>query len=729
MTNFANNDARNDAKEITVDIMFGSIGKGGEALTGVVQKALLESFQQAGNLDDLATRLAIPIQYLSITGAKVITAHGYDAYKIIIAIRSDEPNSVAKEVFSLATGLATTAITTPYWSAALGALLPTGGEVVGIGLGIGSGAYASNAAGKFWDYTIGKVPLGQWATNAWTDTFGVAIKVTPGLPPANTPTLSDVPPANLAPSSLLVLDPTDLNVKLVFNQDPTPSFDPDAPAGTNTYVVQKGDTLWKIAQSNGWDFGELKQVNPQLTDPNFIQIGQRIHTPGLVMVDNTGLSVSTTTDLLPGFQDAVNDANAGAGILQGVVIDNGVAKVTVNGVTLNSNGVENTTLSDIVSDGIRPGNFNSTQDRALWNALDANFMSLSAFDSFNETQASSLNNLSFEALNTIYVDPLVLDLNGNQVQLTSYGSNPVLFDIDNDGGSLELSGWVSAKDGILVRDLNGNGKIDHIGEMFSDYYGGESGANGQTGSQPYQNGFAALRSLDSNDDQRFTDSDNAWNQVRVWIDADHDAKTDAGELQTLDALGITRINLNAKTQSGLMRDGNSVLASGSFMQNGEAREALALNFLADPNGHRFSGDNIIATQGGVSSYVATDAQGETIDVQAKNVQNAYGAAGDDVLIGDGQDNWLVGGRGSDRFNAGAGDDVLLIDTKDLPQNIHLILPEQAEAAGAINLSGITFFRFLVPSCSPRITSSRHTNLKQSVIKFTKLKNTSVAYSI
>jgi hypothetical protein len=49
--------------------------------------------------------------------------------------------------------------------------------------------------------------------------------------------------------------------------------------------------------------------------------------------------------------------------------------------------------------------------------------------------------------NAIPTDPLVLDLNGDGVKLTSFAEAPVLFDIDHDGGSKELTGWVSAQDG------------------------------------------------------------------------------------------------------------------------------------------------------------------------------------------------------------------------------------------------------------------------------------------
>lgn len=143
----------------------------------------------------------------------------------------------------------------------------------------------------------------------------------------------------------------------------------------------------------------------------------------------------------------------------------------------------------------------------------------------------------------------------------------------------------------------------------------------------------------------------------MWIDANHDAKTDFGELKTLAELNITQINLTAQSQSGLVRDGNEILSSGTFIQSGLTKEAPALNFLASGTG------TTVSTQGGVSSYVASNAAGESIDVATKGVNNAYGAQGNDILTGNGGDNWLVGAGGSDTFNAGAGNDVLLIEGK------------------------------------------------------------------
>ena len=78
----------------------------------------------------------------------------------------------------------------------------------------------------------------------------------------------------------------------------------------------------------------------------------------------------------------------------------------------------------------------------------------------------------FDGLNrdgTYYVyDPLVLDLDGDGVELISENNwNGVLFDF-NGNGIKTATQWVSSDDGLLVWDRNGNGKIDNGSELFGE---------------------------------------------------------------------------------------------------------------------------------------------------------------------------------------------------------------------------------------------------------------------
>ena len=64
-----------------------------------------------------------------------------------------------------------------------------------------------------------------------------------------------------------------------------------------------------------------------------------------------------------------------------------------------------------------------------------------------------------------HLTPLVLDLDGDGVELTAQVDGNVAFDLDGDQFA-EWTGWVAPDDGLLAIDLNGNGRIDDVSELF-----------------------------------------------------------------------------------------------------------------------------------------------------------------------------------------------------------------------------------------------------------------------
>ncbi len=128
--------------------------------------------------------------------------------------------------------------------------------------------------------------------------------------------------------------------------------------------------------------------------------------------------------------------------------------------------------------------------------------------------------------------PLVVDLDGDGVETTTE-EDGVYFDHDNNGFA-EKTAWVGKDDGLLVRDINNNGQIDDGTELFGN---NTVLSNGQKAT----NGFEALKDLDSNNNNVFDSSDTAWNQVKVWKDANQNGKVDEEELLTLEqAMGDVR---------------------------------------------------------------------------------------------------------------------------------------------------------------------------------------------
>ncbi|TWB46390.1 Ca2+-binding RTX toxin-like protein [Rhizobium sp. ERR 922] len=162
-------------------------------------------------------------------------------------------------------------------------------------------------------------------------------------------------------------------------------------------------------------------------------------------------------------------------------------------------------------------------------------------------------------------DPLVLDLDGDGIELTPLADSTVHFDYNNDGFA-ERTGWVSPEDGILVRDINQNGVADGIGELFGS---------------STQDGFAVLEMMDTNGDGKIDQTDENFGQLLIWRDLNQDGVSTANELQNLQTAGITSISL-ARTNVSQTNQGHTIGFSGSFQRaDGTTSTAQSIYFQTD----------------------------------------------------------------------------------------------------------------------------------------------------
>jgi hypothetical protein len=186
---------------------------------------------------------------------------------------------------------------------------------------------------------------------------------------------------------------------------------------------------------------------------------------------------------------------------------------------------------------------------------------------------SSLSALTTAQL-TVLVSPIVLDLNGDGISTLSYSSG-VQFDLHASGQKVQ-TGWAAATDGLLVLDRNQDGMINDGSELFGT---STTLVNGEKA----KDGYVALSELDSNGDGSISKDDAKWADLKVWVDKNSDGISEAGEMVTLDSLGITQLDLAAQATS-VIDNGNVIGLTSSYQTADGTNHAMAdVWFVADRN--------------------------------------------------------------------------------------------------------------------------------------------------
>lgn len=302
----------------------------------------------------------------------------------------------------------------------------------------------------------------------------------------------------------------------------------------------------------------------------------------------------------------------------------------------------------------------------IFGALDDIFLGLSnSLGSALSAAVSDLTSIFLGGNFLTNIDPIVLDLDGDGIELISFEDSSVVFDVDNDG-FIENTGWVSADDALLVHDINNDGIINDITETISEYYN----------SGNYTDGFEALRTLDSNDDSKFDSSDTLFSTLKIWQDLNEDGITDTGELVSLSDAGIQSIDLSDEKLTRTELAGNPIFSRSTFVINNIEQNVASVDFTTNPLGYEWNdiaeGLHIRTQDDRASSVLIQDTDGAVIDLSVLNndanitndALSVIGNIGDDVIWGDIGDNWLVGGTGNDSMYGGLGNDFLFIDAED-----------------------------------------------------------------
>ncbi|HKX87889.1 MAG TPA: hypothetical protein VJM13_01650, partial [Sphingopyxis sp.] len=185
------------------------------------------------------------------------------------------------------------------------------------------------------------------------------------------------------------------------------------------------------------------------------------------------------------------------------------------------------------------------------------------------------NVMSFKGKEFGMLAPIILDLDGDGIEMKSAKKSKARFDMNGDGAS-DDTGWVGAGDGFLVIDRNRDGRITHMSELS---FGAEDADAASD--------LEALAMLDNNGDRVIDARDVRFGELKVWVDADLDGVSDAGELKTLAELGIKSIGLAAQHREGTAKvDSNILLSTAIFTRENGATGTLGNAALAYRPGAR-----------------------------------------------------------------------------------------------------------------------------------------------
>jgi Ca2+-binding RTX toxin-like protein len=246
--------------------------------------------------------------------------------------------------------------------------------------------------------------------------------------------------------------------------------------------------------------------------------------------------------------------------------------------------------------------------------------------------------------------PIAIDLNNDGLTFTKVDDSNVFYDLNNDGWREKVS-WLKNGDGFLGFDADGNGKIEGGNELsFVNY------------KQGAQTDLEGLLGFDTNNDGKLTNQDDLWSKFGVWVDANQNGASEAGEFKTLDSLGIASIGLQSDGQFQQI-DGNTV--------HGKTTVTFTDGHTVNASDVTLATTNQISVpdQNGTSSVVSQSPfapSGQTFegtpdsDLMLGTNGNTIlrGYTGDDFIYDDVGNDWIDGGDGNDVIYSGADNDLV-----------------------------------------------------------------------
>ncbi len=188
--------------------------------------------------------------------------------------------------------------------------------------------------------------------------------------------------------------------------------------------------------------------------------------------------------------------------------------------------------------------------------------------------------------------PILLDLSGNGLNVNALGNSSQFVNVNGDGYQHRMA-WAGNGTGVLVFDADGDGKISSSKEFeFTQW---DPTATGD---------LEALKDVfDTNGDGKLDAGDTQWSKFKVMVN---------GQLDSLDSLGITSIDLTPKGSGQTFSDGSAITGTTTYTKSDGSTGAVGDAVLAgDANGYI------------IKSTVVTNAdQSKTNTIQAYNADGS-----------------------------------------------------------------------------------------------------------
>jgi len=197
------------------------------------------------------------------------------------------------------------------------------------------------------------------------------------------------------------------------------------------------------------------------------------------------------------------------------------------------------------------------------------------------TCGGACNWLTGNCTYTYECSPIIIPVGQSaQIRLTSPQAG-VWFDMDADGRPDRVA-WTTFGDptAFLVRDVNGNGRIDNGAELFGNH-------TVLPGRGIALNGFDALAYYErveagGNADGVIDSSDGIWSDLRLWVDSNHNGISEAEELYDLGEFQLTAISVVPRVINRADAYGNVLRLQASCQVRGTIRFGYDVYFSARP---------------------------------------------------------------------------------------------------------------------------------------------------